>query len=93
MARLSIRYSKTSSQLKPILLRLISTLQRCIILKGTWTGTPEANNACFSVQTRDEFGRNELFPIQSWPVVDSRVKIIAMLTPGINVLKIFPQPG
>lgn len=68
---------------------LTPAAQRCIILKAQYEPTVTAPSMVTVEQKSDE--GDELYPPQTWPVAKGRTKIIAMLSPGVNVLHILPN--
>ncbi|MBE3041086.1 hypothetical protein IMZ48_00555, partial [Candidatus Bathyarchaeota archaeon] len=56
-----------------------------MIVKGTYTVPGDESEMFTTVNMEDESG-NVNFPPQSWPVVEGRFKIIALLSPGANKL-------
>ncbi|WDK21180.1 zinc metalloproteinase [Colletotrichum graminicola] len=69
----------------------METLVRCIIVEGTYAGDDESADAFATVETHD--GTKTTFLIQSWPGGDNRIKIVAMLSPGRDVLTIARSSG
>lgn len=68
---------------------LIHYVQRCIIIKARYS--PAASSPSMVTVEYKSPGGEELYPSQTWPVADGNTKIIAMLTPGNNVLRIHPN--
>lgn len=58
-------------------------LQRCVIIKGTFTSADDNADAFATVQMTDASDEST-FPVQSWPIADGLIKIIALLSPGLN---------
>ncbi|KXH59780.1 metallopeptidase [Colletotrichum salicis] len=59
--------------------------------QGTYTPSPNTNDAFATVEATD--GTNTTFPIQTWPIADNRIKIIALLSSGLNKLTITRSSG
>jgi hypothetical protein len=60
-------------------------------VKGTYGGLHSGSDDTVMVHTRDESG-NSVFPDQSWPVVDGKIKVLVMLSPGLSRL-VFRRQG
>ncbi|OHF02941.1 hypothetical protein CORC01_01699 [Colletotrichum orchidophilum] len=65
--------------------------QRCVILKGTYTPSANLGDDFATVEAND--GISTTFPVQNWPIADNRIKIIALLSPGLNKLTITRNSG
>ena len=62
-------------------------LQRCVIIKGTFTAEDDGADAFATVRMADASDEST-FPVQSWPIADGLIKIIALLSPGLNKITI-----
>ncbi|UQC90097.1 metallopeptidase [Colletotrichum lupini] len=65
--------------------------QRCVIIKGTYTPGSNVCDDFATVEANDS--TNTTFPTQTWPIADNRIKIIALLSPGLNTLTITRTSG
>ena len=52
-------------------------------MKGTYDGAISSSNGAVTVHTSDQSG-NAAFPDQCWPLVDGKIKVLVMLSPGLN---------
>lgn len=68
---------------------LTPAVQRCVIIKARFS-PPDNSPSMVAVEHRSPSG-DELYPPQTWPVAEGNTKIIAMLSPGTNVLHIHPN--
>lgn len=64
-------------------------IQRCIIIKARYS--PVENSPFMVTVEQKSPSGDELYPPQTWPVVEGHTKIIAMLNPGNNELHIHPN--
>jgi putative peptidase family protein len=54
-------------------------------VKGIYGGLHSGSHDTVIIHTSDASG-NSVFPDQSWPVVDGKIKVLVMLSPGLNRL-------
>lgn len=64
-------------------------MQRCVIIKAHYS--PASKPPSFVTIEHKCYSGDELYPPQTWPVAERQLKIIAILSGGMNILQIYPS--